>query len=199
MKKGHLLVLALLIGCGGSAPPAEMATSAATAKSGKGQPEASAGDIHALSADEIRGYAEGRAMRFARAAEKNHNPAPYFVLKYRSELGLFDEQLIPVKAILDHEHAQAARLGKELLADQAKVELMLGNPTGVHDEELAALVREIARINGEIRLIHIEADVATKKLLRSDQQVQYDAIRSYDPEEDGRDAQTGDGVCGTRP
>jgi hypothetical protein len=199
MKKAFLLVLASLVGCGGSAPPAETAASAAAAKSGKAQAQIDTGDIHALSTDEIRGITEGRALRFARAAEKNHNPAPYFILKYRSELALFDEQMIPAKAILDRERSQASKLGKDLLAAQTKLELMLNNPNSVHDEELAALVREIAKITGEIRLVHLEADVAAKKLLTSDQLVQYGAIRSYDPDEDGRDALTGDGVCGTRP
>jgi hypothetical protein len=189
--------VALSLGCGGSSPPTADTTSPASGKSGAAQVDT--GDIHALSADEIRGLTEGRAMRFGRAAEKNHNPAPYFLLKYKSELALFDEQLIPAKAILDRERAQASKLGKELIADQAKLEGRLNDPNGSRDDEVAALVREIARIQGEIRLVHLQADVAAKKLLNSDQQVQYDSIRSYDPEEDGRDAMSGDGVCATRP
>src|ERR1700710_1651333 len=102
MKRSFLVALAFLVGCGGGAQAPETATGAATnaagAKSGKGQSQADTGDIHALSGDEIRGLTEGRALRFGRAAEKNHNPAPYFVLKYRSELALFDEQMIPAKA-----------------------------------------------------------------------------------------------------
>jgi hypothetical protein len=191
----------VLIGCGGSTPPPAAATPASLTDSGsrRGIEPASSGEIQALSKDEIRGYKEGRAMRFGRAAEKNHNPSPYFLLKYKSELALFDEQLVPAKAILDRERATASRLGKDLLADQGKLEQLLGNPAGVRDEEMAALVREIARIQGEIRLVHLQADVAAKKLLNSEQQVQYDAIRSYDPDEDGRDALSGDGVCATRP
>jgi hypothetical protein len=199
MKNVPLLFVgaALTLGCGGSPPPAPAAPNALLPKSGGA--DSTSGEIRALSTDEIRGIAEGRALRFGRAAEKNHNPTPYFLIKYRSELALFDEQLIPAKAILDRERTQAAKLGKELLADQAKLELVLGAPTGARDEEVAALAREIARIQGEIRLVHLQADVAAKKLLNSDQQVQYDSIRSYDPDEDGRDAMTGDGVCATRP
>ncbi len=203
MKTASLLLISasLLIGCGGSAPPPAAATAASLSHSGspRGIEAASTDEIQALSKDEIRGYKEGRAMRFGRAAEKNHNPSPYFLLKYRSELALFDEQLVPAKAILDRERSQASSLGKDLLAGQAKLEALLDNVNGSRDDEVAALVREIARIQGEIRLVHLQADVAAKKLLNSDQQVQYDSIRSYDPDEDGRDAMTDDGVCATRP
>lgn len=203
MKTASLLFLggSMLLGCGGSPPPASANAASLSnhAESQRGIDTASDGDIQALSKDEIRGYKEGRAMRFGRAAEKNHNPSPYFLLKYRSELALFDEQLIPAKAILDGERSQASRLGNALLADQGKLEQLLGNPAGSRAYEVAALVREIARIQGEIRLVHLQADVAAKKLLSSDQQVQYDSIRSYDPDEDGRDALTDDGVCATRP
>jgi hypothetical protein len=203
MRNASLLLgaAAILIGCGGGAPPPAAATAATLSEPGSqrvAEPTI-AGEIQGLSKDEIRGYKEGRAMRFGRAAEKNHNPSPYFLLKYRSELGLFDEQTVPAKAILDRERAIASRLGKDLLENQGKLEQLLNNPAGSRDDEVAALVREIARIQGEIRLVHLQSDVAAKKLLNSEQQVQYDAIRSYDPDEDGRDAMTDDGVCATRP
>jgi hypothetical protein len=203
MRNASLLLgaAAILIGCGGGAPPPAAATAATLSEPGsqRAAEPTIAGEIQGLSKDEIRGYKEGRAMRFGRAAEKNHNPSPYFLLKYRSELGLFDEQTVPAKAILDRERAIASRLGKDLLENQGKLEQLLNNPAGSHDDEVAALVREIARIQGEIRLVHLQSDVAAKKLLSSEQQVQYDAIRSYDPDEDGRDAMTDDGVCATRP
>lgn len=203
MRTASLLIgtAALLIGCGGSSPPPAAATAASLSDRGSQRAAEATIDreIQGLSKDEIRGYKEGRAMRLGRAAEKNHNPSPYFLLKYKSELGLFDEQTVPAKAILDRERTIASRLGKDLLVNQGKLEQLLGNPAGSHDDEVAALVREIARIQGEIRLVHLQSDVAAKKLLNSEQQVQYDALRSYDPDEDGRDAMTDDGVCATRP
>lgn len=200
VRLGFAMVSVLVAGCGGSAPPAASPASA-QASDGTGAPTSlDSATLRGVSADEIRGFTEGRALRLARAAEKNHNPAPYYILKYRSELGLFDEQLTPARAILEQERAQASKLGKELLADEAKLEVLLANLSGGnHDEQIAALTREIARLEGEIRLVHLQADVAAKKLLNSTQQVQYDALRSYDPAEDGRDALTHDGNCATRP
>lgn len=197
MKLAAVLAMsaAVLAGCGGSTPPAATAQTASAAGSATTLDSAS---LRGVSADEIRGYTEGRALRFGRAAEKNHNPSPYYILKYKSELALFDEQLTPARAILERERAQASRLGKELLADEAKLETLLATP-GSREDQVADLTREIARLEGEIRLVHLEADVAAKKLLNSSQQVQYDAVRSYDPEEDGRDALTHDGNCATRP
>ncbi len=197
MKLAAVLAMsaAVLAGCGGSTPPAATAQAASVAGSATTLDSAS---LRGVSADEIRGYTEGRALRFGRAAEKNHNPSPYYILKYKSELALFDEQLTPARAILERERAQASRLGKELLADEAKLETLLATP-GSREDQVADLTREIARLEGEIRLVHLEADVAAKKLLNSSQQVQYDAVRSYDPEEDGRDALTHDGNCATRP
>lgn len=187
--------VAVLAGCGGSSPPPATAQNEAAPASATTLDSAT---IHGVSADEIRGYTEGRALRFGRAAEKNHNPSPYYILKYKSELALFDEQLTPARAILDRERSQASKLGKELLADETKLETLLSTP-GSREDQVAELTREIARLEGEIRLVHLEADVAAKKLLNSSQQVQYDAVRSYDPEEDGRDALTHDGNCATRP
>ncbi|MGH7284410.1 MAG: hypothetical protein ACRELY_23030 [Polyangiaceae bacterium] len=196
----HALVsavsFALLAGCGASTPPppATVATSPASVAT----TTLDSAKLRGVSADEIRGYTEGRALRFGRAAEKNHNPSPYYILKYKSELALFDEQLTPARAILERERSQASRLGKELLADETKLETLLSTP-GSREDLVADMTREIARLEGEIRLVHLEADVAAKKLLNSSQQVQYDAVRSYDPEEDGRDAMTHDGNCATRP
>jgi len=190
---------AFAFGCGGSAPPA--ATSADAPKSGKLDARAKIaenGAIRAFSADEIRGYTEGRAMRFGRAAEKNHNPSPYFLIKYRSQLALFDVQLTPAKTIMDGERAQAAKLGAQLLVDEAKLEKLLA-ASGSREDEVASLVREMAHLTGEIRLVHLQANLAAKKLLSSDQQVQYEAIRSYDPDEDGRDALDRDGNCNLGP
>jgi hypothetical protein len=152
MRTASLLcvgAVAILVGCAGSSPPPAAATAASLSKS-ESHREAAAttpDEIQALSKDEIRGYKEGRAMRLGRAAEQNHNPSPYFLLKYKSELGLFDEQTVPAKAILDRERTTAARLGKDLLNDQGKLEHLLGNPEGSRDEDVAALVREIARIS----------------------------------------------------
>ena len=196
-----LFVLALaLVGCGGGSTPAPTtpANAAAATQTSTTTTTAANEKIHALSADEIRGLTEGRALRFGQAAEKNQNPAPYFLLKYRTELALFDEQMTPARAIMERERAQAAKLGKELVDDEAKLESMLATP-GSREDDVAALTREIARLEGEIRLVHLQADVATKKLINPDQVVQYNAIRGYDPEEDGRDAQTHEGKCATRP
>ena len=192
---GLAMSAAFLAGCGGSTPPPATAETQAAKTSATTLDSAT---LHGVSADEIRGYTEGRSLRFGRAAEKNHNPSPYYILKYKSELALFDEQLTPARAILDRERAQASKLGKELLGDESKLEALLSTP-GSREDQIAELTREIARLEGEIRLVHLEADVAAKKLLNSSQQVQYDAVRSYDPEEDGRDALTHDGNCATRP
>lgn len=191
----------VVVGCGGGSTPSPVAPPNGVAMNGAASTTsttAATEAIRALSADEIRGLNEGRALRFGRAAEKNQNPAPYFLLKYRSELALFDEQMTPARAIMERERAQASKLGKELLADEAKLEALLATP-GSREDEVAALTREIARLEGEIRLVHLQADVAAKKLINSDQQVRYNAIRSYDPDEDGRDALTHDGKCATRP
>ena len=96
MKLSALLSVSalVLVGCGGGeTTPAPVAPSSGhTSAVGVTATTAATEKIQALSADAIRGLTEGRALRFGRAAEKNHNPSPYFLLKYRSELALFDEQ-----------------------------------------------------------------------------------------------------------
>ncbi len=131
ISAGSFALAFVLVGCGGGGTPAPVSPSnGAGASSGASTTATTAAteSIRALSADEIRGLTEGRALRFGRAAEKNQNPTPYFLLKYRSELALFDEQMTPARAIMESERAQASKLGKEMLADEAKLEGLLATP-----------------------------------------------------------------------
>ena len=49
----------------------------------------------------------------------------------------------------------------------------------VTEEELAASVERIAKLQGELRLIHLGAHLAMRELLTEDQIREYDRIRGY--------------------
>jgi hypothetical protein len=142
-------------------------------------------EIRTMTKDEVRGWREGRAMTLARAAEKNHYPAPYFALKMISELALFEDQIAPMRAIFDALHRRAMQLGRQLLEEETKLELYFEDQEK-DPPKLEAIVRESARLRGEIRLLHLQADIETRKILSQDQLVKYEALRGVDPAEDGK-------------
>jgi hypothetical protein len=138
-----------------------------------------------MTKDEIRAWREGRAMTLARVAEKNHYPAPYFALKMVSELALFEDQIAPMRAIYDTLRRRAMQLGRQLLDEETKLELYFEDQEK-DPPKLEAIVRESARLRGEIRLLHLQADIETRKILSQDQLVKYEALRGNDPAEDGK-------------
>jgi hypothetical protein len=142
-------------------------------------------EIKSMTKDEIRGWREGRAMTLARVAEKNHYPAPYFALKLTSELALFEDQIAPMRAIHDALRRRAMQLGRQLLEEETKLQLYFEDQEK-DPPKLEAIVRESARLRGEIRLMHLQADIETRKILNQDQLVKYEALRGSDPAEDGK-------------
>jgi hypothetical protein len=188
---------------GVAAPPATSTTGATASKPAAAPPEARPAvappvnaaakepprrtdvDLKGLTKEEIRGWREGRAMTQARVAEKNHYPAPYFALKMVSELALFEDQIAPMRAIHDTLHRRTMQLGRQLLDEETKLELYFEDQEK-DPPKLAAIVRESARLRGEIRLMHLEADIETRKILSQDQLVKYEALRGFDPAEDGK-------------
>jgi hypothetical protein len=142
-------------------------------------------ELKAMTKDEIRAWREGRAMTQARVAEKNHYPAPYFALMMVWELALFEDQIAPMRAIHDTLRRRTMQLGRQLLEEETKLELYFEDQEK-DPPKLEAIVRESARLRGEIRLMHLQADVETRKILNQDQLVKYEALRGFDPAEDGK-------------
>ena len=143
-------------------------------------------DIKALSPEEIESYRTGAGMGFAKAAELNHYPGPKHALDLANEIGLSSSQRKEAQKIYEAMHAQTVGLGERLVVSERGLDGLFA--TGKVDEtSLARFVREIARLQGEIRLEHLKAHLAMKALLTPEQTARYDALRGYGPGSAGHD------------
>jgi Spy/CpxP family protein refolding chaperone len=131
-----------------------------------------------LSADEIQGLLNGNGMGMARAAELNHYPGPRHVLDLASQLQLSGAQRNKTQEIYNRMHDEAVRLGRTILQKEGELENSFKNE-GVDSNRLKALVTEIARLRGELRLVHLLAHLEMKGVLSREQIEKYDELRGY--------------------
>ena len=135
-------------------------------------------DIKALSPEEIESYRTGAGMGFAKAAELNHYPGPKHVLDLGNEVGLSPSQKKEAQRIYDAMHTQTVGLGERLVVSERDLDGLFAAQR-IDEASLARSVREIARLQGEIRLEHLKAHLAMKALLTPAQVAKYDALRGY--------------------
>ena len=135
-------------------------------------------EIKALSPEEIESYRSGAGMGFAKAAELNHYPGPKHVLELAKEIGLVPAQEKQVQRTYDAMHAQTVGLGARLVVAERDLDGLFA-AASIDGASLARSVREIARLQGEIRLQHLKAHLAVRSLLTPAQVAKYDALRGY--------------------
>jgi Spy/CpxP family protein refolding chaperone len=138
--------------------------------------------IKSLSAEEIQAYESGQGMGLARVAELNQYPGPKHVLDLASQLKLTDAQRLQTRKIYDRMHAEAVRLGVALVAMEGELDLMFASKH-VDSSRLRLAVAEIARLQGELRVAHLQAHLEMRELLTLDQIKKYDSLRGYDSKE----------------
>jgi Spy/CpxP family protein refolding chaperone len=134
--------------------------------------------IKALSHEEIQALLSGQGMGLAKAAELNHYPGPRHVLDLGAQLPLSEVQRAETQKIYDHMHQEAVRLGA-LIVDKEKELDQLFAAQAVQSDTLRSLTQQIAQLQGELRLVHLQAHVAMKRLLSPEQVEAYDALRGY--------------------
>ena len=134
--------------------------------------------VKSLSPEEIQKYRDGEGMGMAKAAELNHYPGPKHVLQVASDIKLSKEQQGKVQQLYDAMHKKAVRLGNELVDKEKLLNSSFANGT-INRQKLADELKELGRLQGELRLAHLEAHLQVKKLLTNDQVVRYDSLRGY--------------------
>ncbi len=134
--------------------------------------------LKALSPAEIQMYHEGHGMGLAKAAELNHYPGPQHVLELAQQLELSAAQLAQTQKIYDEMHAQAVRLGKLIVAKEQVLDSLLATQK-ITASQLRTLVNAIADLQGELRLVHLQAHLEMKAILSSAQVAKYDELRGY--------------------
>lgn len=134
--------------------------------------------IKALSEAEIEALRQGRGMGLAKAAELNHYPGPMHVLELADSLQLSEVQRTATQQIYARMHAEAVRLGPLIVAQEQALDRLFAHQQTV-GSKLQEVVREIARLQGELRLVHLQAHVDMQAVLAPEQIATYDALRGY--------------------
>jgi Spy/CpxP family protein refolding chaperone len=173
-KRMNLTALSiLLLGLGATVQAAAQTAAPSPYRSELGR------EVKALSPEQITDYLEGHGMGFARAAELNHYPGPAHVLELAQELGLGDGQLAGTRGI----HAlmqQAARtLGARIVERERELDALFSSGSATTDA-VAAVLRDIGVLRGQLRFVHLAAHIKQRELLTPEQIGLYDRLRGYD-------------------
>jgi len=146
--------------------------------------------VKALSDQQIADLRAGRGMGLALAAELNGYPGPMHVLELAAPLGLSDDQRAKVAEMFDAMKREAVPLGERLIAAETALDRQFADRT-ITASSLGEATRDIALLQGELRLAHLKYHLATLELLTRQQAAQYATLRGYNgarhtPGEHGR-------------
>jgi len=134
--------------------------------------------IKALSDERISALEMGRGLGYAKAAELNGYPGPLHVLEMADELGLDAEQRRRSRALFEAMRDRARALGRELIAAEAALDRLFAEG-GASGQRLSERVSESARIEGELRQVHLQAHIEQAALLSVEQIAAYARRRGY--------------------
>lgn len=145
-----------------------------------------------LSEKEIHQLLQGKGMGMAKVAELNGYPGPKHVLELKEALNLTPEQEAQSQLLFSTMYSKASQLGQKLVAIETEMEAAFA--AGVDKPgEFRKLVKQSAKLRGQIRLAHIEAHVNQKKLLTADQIAAYTELRQQ-----AKGGHQGHSTCGKK-
>jgi Spy/CpxP family protein refolding chaperone len=134
--------------------------------------------IKSLSDAEVQAYLNGRGSGLAKPAELNSYPGPMHVLELAGQLQLSEEQRAETQKIFEQMRGEAVRLGKSVVEKEAGLNRLFAE--GKADPaNLLLNVGEIARLQGELRVVHLRAHLEMKRVLSPHQIKRYDELRGY--------------------
>jgi Spy/CpxP family protein refolding chaperone len=122
-------------------------------------------------------------MGFARLAELNHYPGPRHVLDNADKLQLSSDQLAKTQALFQEVHTKAQALGKEIVAEEDELDSLFRDQHA-DVERISSLTSEIARLQGELRALHLSTHIRERAVLSPGQVAKYDSLRNYMPGSD---------------
>ena len=140
--------------------------------------------VKALSDQQIADLKAGRGMGLALAAELNGYPGPVHVLELASPLGLSDDQRAKVAGLFDAMKREAVPLGERLIAAETALDRQFADRT-ITASSLGEATRDIASLQGELRLAHLKYHLATLELLTPEQATRYSTLRGYGDSQHG--------------
>jgi Spy/CpxP family protein refolding chaperone len=136
-------------------------------------------DLKALSPEEIDDLQTGRGMGMALVAELNGYPGPRHLLDLQQHLALSPAQLGVLEQLFAEMQAEARRLGRQIVAEEAALERMFRDGLA-SDADLSDGLASLGRLRGELRYTHLRSHIAAKDLLTPQQIKRYNTLRGYD-------------------
>lgn len=134
--------------------------------------------IKGLSEAEVADLLAGRGAGMALPAELNRYPGPVHVLELADTLRLSPEQETETRRLFERMRAEAVPLGKAVVAKEAELDRLFASSSAA-EASLHALVADIARLRGDLRLAHLKYHLATRDLLSPAQVAAYATARGY--------------------
>lgn len=135
-------------------------------------------DVKALSPQEIKQYLAGAGMGYARAAELNRYPGPMHVLELADRLALTPEQRAATEKLMATHKAEARAIGTKLVEAERALDQLFAK-AAADEAVLGEQVRQVAAIQGDYRLSHLETHRRMRALLSEEQINRYVQLRGY--------------------
>lgn len=135
-------------------------------------------EVKTIAKETLEGYLSGKGMGLSNAAELNHYPGPRHVLETADKLFLSKEQSEKTEELYKKMLNDAVQLGRMIVEKEKLLdELFVNQP--LDETEVRLIVMEIAALNGELRLVHLNAHMKMKEILSQKQIDEYDRLRGY--------------------
>jgi hypothetical protein len=134
--------------------------------------------VKALPEERRAALLAGTGHGYAMAAELNGHAGPKHVLELAAELALTAEQLAAVTSSFERMRAEAEPLGAAIVAAEELLDRRFAH-RHLDETTLAELTGEIARLEGELRFVHLRAHLETDALLTAEQRTRYVELRGY--------------------
>ncbi len=135
-------------------------------------------EIKALSAQEVDNYTAGHGMGLALAAELNRYPGPRHVIDLADQLQLNPQQRKSTQQLFEQMQAQAILLGEKIIEQERELDHLFAEQT-IDAETLSAKLAAIAKLQGELRNIHLSTHLKMREMLTQHQIHAYVGLRGY--------------------
>lgn len=134
--------------------------------------------VKSLTDVEVQSYLTGRGMGLAKPAELNSYPGPMHVLELAEKLRLSTTQSSEIQKAFGQMRTEAVNLGKSIVQKEAELNRLFSEKK-INQVRLRARVQEIARLQGELRVVHLKTHLEIRQFLTSDQINNYNHLRGY--------------------
>jgi len=134
--------------------------------------------VKSMTQQQVDDLLAGAGMGLALPAELNGHPGPRHVLELADSLVLTSEQRARTQELFDAMQAEAVALGERLLEAEAALNDLFAAGS-VEEGQVALAVMRAARLEGELRIVHLRTHVAMYGLLTEHQRHTYDRLRGY--------------------